>query len=190
MISQKGFIKPWMWVVGVVAVLLLIVGGYYNSFATLRQGVDQQFGNVQSSYQRRLDLIPNLVEVAKQAGANEKDILVDVTGLRAGINNASTPGELEKVGNTISSQFAFVAENYPQVRSTDAFLKLQDDLSGTENRINVERNRYNEAVRAYNNVVVRVPGAFFARIFGFTPAEYFQAQQGAENAPQVKDLFN
>lgn len=164
--------------------------GVYDNAIKLQEEVNAQFADVQASYQRRADLIPNLVATVKGAAENEKGILVQVTQARAGIVNAKTPDDLEMAGRKINTAINLAFEAYPQIRSTENFQELQAQLEGTENRINVARQRYNEAIKGYNSYVRGFFKRFALGIFGggedFSVRKGFEAAQGAENAPQVK----
>jgi LemA protein len=171
------------------ALLLSLFLGYYNMYnkaVGLQEGLDEKFANVQSAYQRRADLIPNLLETVKGAAQNEKDILTQVTQARAGIVGAKTPEDLELMGRKINTAINLAYEAYPQIRSTENFSQFQNQLEGTENRIKTERDRYNESVKEYNTHI----RGFFARFFlnseEFPRKEGFAAAAGAENSPKVK----
>lgn len=184
-------------VLGVIgAIILFVFLGYYNSYnkaVKLQEGVDEKWGNVQSAYQRRADLVPNLVEIVKGAANNEKEILTKVTQARAGmvgvadeISNAKNPQQLEMLGKKINTAINLAYEAYPQIRSTENFQGLQMQLEGTENRINRERDLYNESIKEYNTHI----RGFFNRMFlssgEFPKKEGFKAAAGAEKAPDVK----
>lgn len=182
--------------IGVVLVvlLLLFMGGCssYNGFVDAEEDVDRAWADVQTQYERRASLIPNLVATVKGASENEKDILIGVTDARTGasaykelINKAQTPSELQGVGDQINSQISVIFERYPEIRSTNNFSDLQAQLEGTENRIAVERQNFNAVATSYNKRVRRFPGSFFASIFGFEEKAQFEAQAGAEQAPEV-----
>jgi LemA protein len=137
----------------IIGAIVVIVGGFfmwgtgvYDSAVKLQEEVNAQFSDVQAAYQRRADLIPNLVATVKGAAENEKGILVEVTQARAGIVNAKTPEDLEVAGRKINTAINLAFEAYPQIRSTENFQELQSQLEGTENRINVARQRYNESI--------------------------------------------
>ncbi len=184
------FSKNWTWVVPVAAVLLLILWtiGSYNGLVSAEVGVDTAWGQVQSVYQRRADLVPNLVETVKGIRDFEKETFLAITEARSRWQTASTPQEQVAATNQLESaigRLLVVVENYPQLKSNENFLALQDELAGTENRINVERQRYNEAVGAYNKKVRVFPGVIVASMFGFEKREFFAAEAGAENAPTV-----
>jgi LemA protein len=164
--------------------------GVYDNAVRAQENVNKEWNDVQAAYQRRADLVPNLVATVKGAAENEKEILIQVTQARAGIVGAKTPEDLELAGRKINTAINLAFEAYPQIRSTENFKDLQAQLEGTENRINVARQRFNDAVAQYN-VYVR---GYFKRMalnmFGsgedFTPRKGFEASAGAENAPSVK----
>ncbi len=164
--------------------------GVYDSAIGAQEKVNSEWADVQAAYQRRADLVPNLVSTVKGAAENEREILVQVTQARAGIVGAKTPEDLEIAGRKINTAINLAFEAYPQIRATENFKDLQAQLEGTENRINIARQRYNEAIRGYN-VFVR---GYFKRtalsMFGggedFTPRTGFLAAAGSENAPKVE----
>jgi len=176
----------------VLLILVLWVAGSYNGLVRSDETVNEKWANVESAYQRRADLIPNLVETVKRYAAHEEDIFIRVTEARAAVMSARGPAELQSADNQLSSTlktlFA-VAENYPNLKANENFLSLQDELAGTENRIKTERDIYNGAVRDYNVKVRRFPTNAIAGIFGFEQREMFEAQEGTEEAVNVKELF-
>ena len=175
---------------GVVVVLaLLYVGGTFNGLVRLDENADQKWNNVQTAYERRLDLIPNLVSTVKASAEFERSLQTKVAELRSGILNSETPAELNVVGRGIDSALTFAFEAYPNIKTTDQFLQLNSQLEGTENRIKVERDNFNVAVRDYNVKVRKVPSNIIAGMFGFETKEGFAAEAGAEKAPDVGDLF-
>jgi LemA protein len=177
-------------VLGVIgAIILFAFLGYYNSFnkaVKLQEEVNNKWEDVQAVYQKRLDLIPNLVKTVKGAAENETKILTNVTQARAGIVNAKTPEDMELMGKKINTAINLAYEAYPQIRSTENFQKFQDQLESTENETQRARELFNESVKEYN---VHLRG-FFNRIFlsseEFPKKEGFKAAAGAENAPDVK----
>jgi LemA protein len=190
---SKGLITGLV-VVGVILLIGFIFvswgSGVYDKAVAAQENVNAQFADVQAAYQRRADLIPNLVATVQGAADNEKGILVQVTQARAGIVNAKTPEDLEIAGRQINTAINLAFEAYPQIRSTENFQDLQSQLEGTENRINVARQRFNESVRDYNTYV----RGFFKRmalnLFGggedFSVRKGFEAAAGSENAPKVE----
>ena len=182
--------KPIYVVLAAIAGILLIafLGYYnlYNSAIRLQEGVNEKWSNVQSAYQRRADLVPNLVNTVKGAAKNEQEILTQVTQARAGIVNAKTPEDLELMGKKINTAINLAYEAYPQIRSTENFQGLQVQLEGTENKIKRERDLYNEAIKEYNTHVRGFFASMFLNAEKFPVKEGFKAATGAENAPDVK----
>lgn len=190
---SKGLITAIV-IVGIVVLGILIFvswgSGIYDNAVKYQEASNAQWSDVQAAYQRRADLVPNLVATVKGAAENEKEILVKVTQARAGIVNAKTPEDLEIAGREINTAINLAFEAYPQIRSTENFQELQSQLEGTENRINVARQRYNESIRAYNTYV----RGFFKKMalswFGggedFSVKKGFEAASGAEKAPSVQ----
>lgn len=189
---SKGLITALVIIGAIVLIGLIFVGwgsGIYDKAVAAQEQVNQAFGDVQATYQRRADLVPNLVATVKAAAENEKQILTQVTQARAGITSAQTPDDLEIAGRKINTAINLAFEAYPQIRSTENFQDLQAQLEGTENRINVARQRYNAAVSNYNTYV----RGFFKRMalnmFGggedFTARKQFGASAEAQDAPTV-----
>lgn len=174
---------------GIFVVFLLFMSfGYYNSFVSQTNAIEGQWKQVEVQYQRRFDLIPNLVESVKGLQQQEQKIFGDLAKARANYAGSSSPEERVKAANQLEgslSRLLAIFENYPQLKSDQAVIKLMDELSGTENRVAVERRRYNEHVQAYNTSVSTLPGKLFASVFGFTTRSYFDATPGSENAPKV-----
>ncbi len=180
-------------VIGVIVLILLIfflsIRGTYNRLVALDENVKTAWSQVENQFQRRLDLIPNYVETVKGYAKHEREVLIQVTEARAKVAGA---GSIEgKIGanNQLSSALArllLVVERYPDLKANQNFIRLQDELAGTENRIAVERRRYNEAVRMYNTKVRSFPTNIYAGMFGFQRAELFQAPEAAKEPPKVK----
>ncbi|GAA0891833.1 LemA family protein [Fulvivirga kasyanovii] len=181
----------------VIGVILLVAfigvfagSGVYDKAVVLQEAVDKEWADVQATYQRRADLIPNLVNTVKGAAEVEERILTKVTQARAGIANAKTPEDLELAGREINTAINLAFEAYPQIRSVSNFSDLQAQLEGTENRINVARQRYNEAVSAYNSHIRGFFRSFWLNMLAdegeFPKKEGFQSKQGADEAPEVK----
>ncbi|MEY2479125.1 MAG: LemA protein [Verrucomicrobiota bacterium] len=191
----------------VVAGLAIIFGftgcGSYNRLVTLEQNANKKWADVQSVYQRRADLIPNLVNTVSGAANFEKSTLTEVTNARASVgrvqldpNKAPTDAaqlqQFQAAQGQLSSALSrllVVSENYPQLRATEAFQNLQAQLEGTENRISVERNNYNTAVQDLNTALETFPTNMLNKMFGFKPRAFFQSQSGAEKAPSVNFNF-
>jgi LemA protein len=195
--------KTLLIVLGVIVVLILAAVGSYNGLVGSSQAVDASWAQVQNVYQRRADLIPNLVQTVQGAANFEKSTIVQVTEARASVgkvninqNQAPTdPAQLAQfqqaqgqLGSALS-RLLVVAENYPDLKATANFRDLQAQLEGTENRITVERGRFNAAVQAYNTKIRTLPTVFFAGLLGYQQKPYFQATAGAETAPAVKFDF-
>ena len=172
-------------------VLLVLIGIFtyssiYNQAVSTQEKVDKTWGDVQSAYQRRADLIPQLIETVKGAAKNEKDILTQVTNARAGIVNAKTPEDMDIAGKKINTAINLAFEAYPQIRSTDNFGELQAQLEGSENRINKSRNDYNDAVKKYNTHIRGFFSSMFLNSETFPKKEAFKAAAGSDKAPEVK----
>jgi LemA protein len=177
----------------VVVVILLIfflsIKGMYNSLVRLDEGIKGAWAQVENQLQRRYDLIPNYVETVKGYARFEKDVLLKVTEARARVGGAGSVKEKIDANNELSSALSrllVVVERYPDLKANQNFIRLQDELAGTENRIAVERRRYNEAVRAYNVKIRSFPTNILAGMFGFSRAEFFEAPAEAREAPKVK----
>jgi LemA protein len=190
---SKGLITTLVIVGGILLFGFIFVmwgTGVYDNAVRLQEDVNASWANVQTTYQRRADLIPNLVATVKGAAENEQKILQGVTEARSGISSARTPEELDAAGKKINSTITFMMEAYPQIRSTENFQDLQAQLEGTENRINVSRQNYNESIRGYNTYI----RGFFKRMalswFGggedFSVRKGFEAAEGSDQAPAVK----
>jgi len=181
-------------IVGVVIVIVIfslysLFKGSYNKFVSLDEAVKSSWAQVENQLQRRFDLIPNLVETVKGYAKQEKDVLVEVTNARAKVGGAGNVPDKIAANNQLSgalSRLLIVVERYPDLKSNQNFMRLQDELAGTENRVAVERRRYNEVVQTYNVAIRSFPGNIVAGIFGFAKAPFFEAPATAKAAPQVK----
>ena len=179
--------------VGVIVVVLLMfysgLKGTYNTFVTLDEGVKASWAQVENQLQRRYDLIPNLVETVKGFAAQEKEVFIGVTEARAKVGGAKNIPDKIAANNQLAgalSRLLVTVERYPDIKSNQNFIRLQDELAGTENRIAVERRRYNETVRAYNVRIRTFPANLLAGMFGFTKAEFFEVPESAQATPKVK----
>src|SRR5688572_8687950 len=188
-----------------LVVIVLFAGcGSYNKLVGLSQNVDSKWAQVQNQYQRRFDLIPNLVNTVQGAANFEKSTITEVTEARASVgqvkvdpnqapNDAAQLEKFERAQGQLGSALSrllVVTERYPDLKATQNFRDLQAELAGTENRIAVERMRFNEAVQGYNTTVQRVPTVLVARLTGFQAKPYFRSTEGAEAPPKVQFDFN
>ena len=176
----------------IIIAAVVIIGGYlmvtYNSLVSANESVDNQWAQVESQYQRRFDLIPNLVESVKGVMAQEQKVFGDIAEARTRYADATSVSEKAAAAGEVESALArllVVMENYPQLRSSDTVQTLMAQLEGTENRISVERQRYNDQVKTYNLKIKRVPTSMVASMFGFNEKDYFEAAEGSELAPGV-----
>ena len=200
--------KRWVPIAVVVVFVLAMLGwaaSGYNALVRLDQGVRGAWGQVENVYQRRADLVPNLVETVKGAAAFEKDTFTAVANARAQVGQVSAAG-VEKITSdpeamakfqqaqdglsSALSRLLVVVERYPDLKATAGFRDLQVQLEGTENRISVERGRFNETVQAYNTAIKRFPTVIFAGLFGHAARPYFTATAGADRPPEVEFDFN
>jgi LemA protein len=180
-------------VVGIIVLVLLLTAGWvfshYNRMVTAKESITSSWAQVENQLQRRNDLIPNLVSSTKGYMKHEKEIFIHIADARAKLAQAKTIPEKIKAHmglETALGRLLVIVERYPDLKANQTFIRLMDELSGTENRIAVERRRYNEAVRNYNMIIKRIPGRFFAGIFGFEEATYFEAPKEAKEVPKVE----
>ena len=186
--------KKTLLIVLVVIVVLAIAvysffAGNYNKFVKMDVAIKAAWSQVENQLQRRYDLIPNLVETVKGYAKQEKDVLVEVTNARSKVGGAGTIPDKIAANNQLTgalSRLMVVVEKYPDLKSNQNFMKLQDELAGTENRIAVERMRYNEAVKIYNEAVRSFPANILASMYGFKEAAFFESPKEAKVAPNVK----
>ena len=185
-------LKPWHIILIVVAVLAVALVGYtvksYNGLVTLKQEVTQKESDIQTTLQRRADLIPNLVNTVKGYASHEESIMKEVSDARAALVGANITGDQLAANEQMTSalnRLLAIAENYPDLKANTNFIQLQDELSGTENRITQARRAYNDAVKTYNTKIQRFPTSLIAGIFNFEAFDYFQANEGAQEVPSV-----
>ncbi|WP_342434061.1 LemA family protein [Neobacillus sp. FSL H8-0543] len=184
---KKGYL-----VIGIIVAVLVIFGAMlmssYNNFVSLEENVDQSYAQIENQLQRRLDLIPNLVNTVKGYASHEEEVITSISDARARLAGANTVEEEANANAELSgalSRLLVVVENYPNLKADRQFTQLMDELSGTENRISVARKDYNDQVAIYNKKVKRFPGALIAGITGFDEKEYFNADPKAAEAPEV-----
>lgn len=190
--------KTWIIVIAVIAVIAIYFTSTYNSMVAQEEAVSTAWSNVENQYQRRSDLIPNLVNTVKGYAAHEKETFDAVVSARAKATQTTvsiddlTPEKMQayqraqgEVGSALSRLLA-VTENYPELKANENFKELQAQLEGTENRISVERRKFNETARKYNTAIRKFPRNIVAGMFGFEKRPYFEAEEGSEKAPEVK----
>lgn len=194
--------KYGIWIV-LVLVLLVFVNGCdtYNGFVDKSENVEGEWAKVETQYQRRIDLVPNLIATVQEVADFEKSTIVAVTEARANATSINlkadelTPENIQKFQNAQDqltgslSRLLVAMERYPELRATQNYSELQAELSGTENRIAVSRNRFNEAVQTYNKSIKKFPGNLYAGMFGFEEKGYFKSDEGASKAPNVREEF-
>ncbi|MBI4481895.1 MAG: LemA family protein [Acidobacteria bacterium] len=186
-------------VAGVIVILALYLFSTYNGLVSSEESVKNAWAQVENVYQRRFDLIPNLVETVKGYAAHERETFTEVTEARAKAGSIQLSPDMladpQKFAQFQESQarlgsalgrLLLIVERYPELKANQNFLELQSQLEGTENRISVERRRFNDVALEYNTRIRRFPTNLIARVFGFQPKVYFQAERGAEKAPKVK----
>lgn len=178
-----------VWVILAILVILVVVGvSQYNSLVGINENVENQRANIDTMLQRRVDLIPNLVNTVKGYAEHEKEVIENVSNARAKLAGATGMEEKADADNQLSgalSRLLMVVENYPDLKANQQFIALSDELAGTENRIAVARKDYNDSVKVYNQKIRRFPSNIFANLLGFEKAEYFQAAEGAQQVPEV-----
>lgn len=196
---DKMFKNKFFWIIiAIVAVLFFWVKGAYNEMVTLDEGVNTAWSQVENQYQRRMDLIPNLVNTVKGYAAHEKETLEGVVNARAEATkttidpsnlNEETLKRFQAAQSELSSALSrlmVVVERYPELKANQNFSELQAQLEGTENRISVERKRFNEIAQGYNTYIRKFPNNILSGMFGFQTKAYFSAESGAEKAPSVE----
>jgi LemA protein len=179
---------------GIVLLIALVLGGMYigrrNEMVIKNEAIKSAWAQVDNVMQRRADLIPNLVETVKGIAAQEQTVFGNIAAARAAMMGAKTPAERIAANGQIDSALSrlmVIVENYPQLKSNENFLQLQDELAGTENRIAVERKRYNDAIQDYNTYIGLFPNSLFAQWAGFQRNDaYFKAEEGARQVPKVQ----
>ena len=185
-------------IVVILLILALILGSSYvgrrNQMAVKREAVNAAWAQVDVVLQRRADLIPNLVQTVKGFAVHEEQVFSEIAQARSALIGARTPADKIAANGALDSALSrllVITENYPQLKSNENFLRLQDELAGTENRIAVERRRYNEVVQDYNTYISLFPNSLVASIGGFTRNDaYFKTEEGARTAPKVNFDFN
>ncbi|MED4886799.1 LemA family protein [Lysinibacillus fusiformis] len=184
--------KKWFGPIGIIVIILIVLAlvliPKYNSLVTAEENVDSKWAQVENQLQRRYDLIPNLVESVKGYTNHEQKVIADITNARAQMSNANTPAQQAVANDALTgalSRLLVVVENYPNLKADANFRQLMDELAGTENRLAVAREDYNNEVQQFNKHVKRFPGNLMVGMFGFEQKEYFKAAEGAEQAPSI-----
>ncbi|MCR4334515.1 MAG: LemA family protein [Patescibacteria group bacterium] len=180
--------STWIWI-GVIVILALYSWTSYNGLVGSNEGIDNQWAQVEAQYQRRLDLIPNLVESVKGVMKQEQTVFNDIAQARTQYAGAKTVDQKAQAATNMEGalgRLLAIVENYPQLKSADTVQTLMSQLEGTENRVSVERKRFNDMVQVYNLKTKQFPSSISAKLFGFASHSYFESVQGAEVAPEVK----
>ena len=175
--------------IGLLVVILIMGVSSYNGLVGMNEAVTAKWSQVENQLQRRADLIPNLVNTVKGYAAQEKDVMQSVADARAKLAGAQGPAAKAQADSELSgalSRLLVVVENYPDLKSNQNFRALQDELAGTENRLSVARMDYNNVVQSYNAKIKTFPTSLFANMLGFSAREYFKAQEGAQQVPNVQ----
>lgn len=193
--NKSSTSKTLLAVLGVIAVVIIaiVVWGIStsNNLMTLREDVRMQQSQVETTLQRRSDLIPNLVNTVKGYATHEEEVFTEIADARSKLAGSIESGDIDSISKSNNeldsalSRLLAITESYPDLKASEQFTALQDELAGTENRINVARQHYNEKVMTYNTTVQRFPTSIIAGIFGYSPAEYFEASEEAQEVPEV-----
>jgi LemA protein len=187
--TQKALLVVVIVIVLIILIPFLYLKGTYNSLVTMDEEIKGAWAQVENQLQRRYDLIPNLVETVKGYATHEREVFIQVTEARSKVAGATNISDKIAANNGLSaalSRLLVVVERYPELKANTNFIRLQDELAGTENRIAVERRRYNEMVKAFNARIRRFPTNIVAGVFGFEKAAYFEVPQERQEAPKVK----
>ena len=184
--------KKWFGPIGIIVIILIVFAllliPKYNSLVTGEENVDSKWAQVENQLQRRYDLIPNLVESVKGYTSHEQQVIADITNARAQMGSANTPAQQAGANDALTgalSRLLVVVENYPNLKADVNFRQLMDELAGTENRLAVAREDYNNEVQQFNKHVKRFPGNLIAGMFGFEQKEYFKSAAGADQSPSI-----
>jgi LemA protein len=193
------YLKPSYIIIGIILILLIMGYSQYNGMVTKNEQVENAVGNLNTQYQRRSDLLNNLIEIVKREANYEKSTLKDIIDARARASNGGAPSldpknltqaqidEFSKRAASDAKIISVIVENYPNLRATEAYQDLMRETTGTENRVGVARDRFNTAVQEYNLAVKRFPGVLFAKMYGYKEKAYFQNNPGTQDAPDMKN---
>lgn len=175
-------------IIAILVIIAVVIGSSYNGLISKSEEVDNKFAEIDVMLQRRTDLIPNLVNTVKGYASQEKDVINSVTEARAKLAGANTVGEKAEADGELTNalnRLLIVVENYPDLKSSQNFIQLSDELAGTENRIAVARKDYNDVVKVYNVKIKKFPTNLMASMFGFETKEYFEASENSKEVPSV-----
>ncbi len=184
---SKG-LKIGIVIVVIVLLLGMFIGGRYNSLVSKEEAVDSALADISVQLERRADLVPNLVNTVKGYASHESEVIDKVTTAREKLAGAKTVDEMSSANNELTTalnNLFVIVENYPDLKSNENFINLQDELAGTENRIAVSRKDYNDAVNSYNASIKKFPTNILANLFGFDKKEYFETSEGKDEVPEV-----
>ena len=190
--AKAFYQKPWFWIIAVIVILGIWFFSSYNGLVKREVTVDKAWSDIEVQYQRRFDLIPNLINTVKGYAGFEERVITEVTEARSRWQGAVSKGDSNSAVAAAGqfegalSRLIAVAENYPDLKASQTYLSLMDELAGTENRVAVARTRYNEAATDYNYATLRIPTNIVAGMFGFEKKTLFEAKQGAEEVTVVK----
>lgn len=185
---KKGVLIAIIVIVAIVLLGGIIISSTYNSMLTKSESVDEKFADIDTQLQRRADLIPNLVNTVKGYAKQEQDVINSVTEARAKLVGATSINDKANANNELSSALSrllVVVENYPELKSSQNYIQLSDELAGTENRIRNARSDYNKAVKEYNISIKKFPSNIIAGMFNFEQKQYFEASEGSQTVPEV-----
>ena len=185
---MKNSLKMGIIVVAIVIVLVMLFASSYNSLVSKEEEVDNKLADISVQLERRADLIPNLVSIVKGYASHEQSVIDSVTTARENLVNASSAEEMAEANQELTTalnNLLVIVENYPDLKSNENFIQLQDELAGTENRIAVARSDYNDAVKDYNKTIKSFPKNILAGMFGFEEKEYFEAKDSSSDVPEV-----
>ena len=179
------------WIIIIVIIVIIVIMGIskYNSFVRMKVEIDNAWAEIDNQLKRRYDLIPNYVETVKGYAAHEKEVFTEVTKARASVGQATTREETINANNELTgalSRLLLVVENYPDLKANVNFIRLQDELAGTENRLAVSRRRYNESVNNFNKKIVVFPNNIIAGMLGFTKEVFYEIEEVEKETPKVK----
>ena len=185
---MKNGLKVGIIVVAVLLIIVVIGVTNYNGLVNKEENINNKLSNISVQLERRADLIPNLVNTVKGYTTHENEVIESITSAREKLMSANTAKDMADANNELTNalnNLFVIVENYPDLKSNENFINLQDELAGTENRIAVSRNDYNSAVGEYNKSIKRFPGNIFASIFGFEKKDYFEVSEGKDEVPEV-----